>query len=783
MEQIVEGDYIEHWENGVGRIIKIGELSTTVNFKKFGQIEVPKEKTESFNKLNPAGLFAQFYENPERIGNLIKQESTEIIRLLIYDEDKAHGRKIERSRIKSLLTKAKTTALGWRREVEFVDESKWSKWWTNVNKKLKKDPSFDTSLKSYIMLRENLVSEAQNIYDRFLTESKLDRKLSICEELIKICDKDRDQYILREVEEFIDELLSNSQAETFCNAVFNAIQLNIKGIDTESFHDNAYILSLRALLRNGVSSQKLLSIYSFLSRLESQNINDHLVIFLHSDKKLRKSVIKNFEGKKWVEKAVKEKDCREPLTGEQIAAMKALCALKKESLYDELNDLAKSFQVGIYDDQTITIGKRCVTNFLGCLLISENVHAEIKEAVMSIVMDSQIKSVVYAYLNKVQMPEITEISRFSSLFNIIGLENAEMALLNELTAKERPNVFYIAVDVFLKHNSSNVDKQQMIIAKVDEILSNLTIGEATALRLKIGRISNSVSEGNKLGDQFENKDLVKLANTRLLPLNQRIGAIDLLIERGQRDECLSIVRSLKDGIINDDFILFERIFKVFPDDKLTKEVFGITLYRIDASGGSLLSPFTAFLRNAELIEFFVEYVLTEQDDAWHNEHYEAILNLMGDDKLGRGIINIGLKKIVLNPEVPINILERFYTYSSKFIKLVIEEMKDIYIKSQLKSKDEIEKGNKKYADQIEAMIHANDAQVLEAIDKTSQRYEEYLKRLLPVLNDLEALISMIGASTADKNKASTKKDMANKLMVIKENIEGLLRIAGVMECE
>ena len=83
MGQFSEGDYIEHWENGVGRVIRIDETSVHVDFLKRGEILFEKEKTVHFIKLNPSGLLVQMYENFERIQDLLKQESTEIIKLLI----------------------------------------------------------------------------------------------------------------------------------------------------------------------------------------------------------------------------------------------------------------------------------------------------------------------------------------------------------------------------------------------------------------------------------------------------------------------------------------------------------------------------------------------------------------------------------------------------------------------------------------------------------------------------------------------------------------------------
>ena len=42
MEQFIESDYIEHWENGVGKITKIDKERVAVDFMKGGKIVLPK---------------------------------------------------------------------------------------------------------------------------------------------------------------------------------------------------------------------------------------------------------------------------------------------------------------------------------------------------------------------------------------------------------------------------------------------------------------------------------------------------------------------------------------------------------------------------------------------------------------------------------------------------------------------------------------------------------------------------------------------------------------------
>jgi transcription elongation factor GreA-like protein len=100
----VQGDDIEHWENGIGKILKVNQSSIVVTFLNRGEIEVPIEGTKYFKKLSAEGLWARFFENQDDARKLVKEYPAETIELLIRDLDPTHGKKIERSKLKTLLT-------------------------------------------------------------------------------------------------------------------------------------------------------------------------------------------------------------------------------------------------------------------------------------------------------------------------------------------------------------------------------------------------------------------------------------------------------------------------------------------------------------------------------------------------------------------------------------------------------------------------------------------------------------------------------------------------------
>jgi len=778
MQQFIENEYIEHWENGVGKITKIHKESVVIDFAKLGEIVFQKERTTYFKKLNPAGLLVQAYENLEHIQTLIDQESTEIIKLLIYDEDKGKDRKIERSRIKALLTRAKPTDRGWRRDFGLVDEDNWKKWWANVSKKLKKDPWFDTSSKLFIILREKPASKIQNIYERFVVEKRLNKKLSICDQLIRTCKEDEDQSILREVEEFITELIKvSSQAETFYLAVFNAIQLSKKGIDIEPFKERANGLILRTLTESKLPTQKLLPTYSFFTNLPVQSISDHLIVFLHGDKKLREAISKNFRKKNGLQKLVKEKTSRGTITEKQIFAVNALKARQKEWIHSGLEDLVK------------LIGNKYLTDFLNSLLLSENIDRMIKETVSKVIVDFRMTSIIYTYLNKIHLSESSEIPFLTEFFSVIGSENAERSLrqilLTEKTARERPDVFlaafnYLAINLPL---SINENQKQSLIADVDKLLSDPQIGEFSNLRLRISNIRIDVPGLDRVAETLEDLELVNLAKTRLTEFGNRVEAFKLLIRRGLKNECQSIIRDLVIGMNENEFIFLEHAFKSFPDSEFAKELFKIIIEQVDILDGGLNIALKSFLKNTDMIELFSESILLAQDDSWHAKYQERLTHFLDDEYLVKKIIQFGIKRIMFDTVISPNILKRLSYYFSPFTKVALEETRDIFIENQASSNIKIEKVKNDFAEEIDRLVDEHQSKLFDAIDKTSQRYEEYLKRLVPLLQELEMIKDKIRAEKWPKNMMPSQNEITNKLSLIKEDIEAVLKILEVIDRE
>lgn len=776
MEQFLKNDYIEHWENGVGKVANVNDEIIAVDFKLYGNIVQPVERSEGFKKLDPKGLLAQLYENEDYIYSLIGQESTEIIKLLIYDENESQNRRIERSRIKPLLTKGKSTERGWRKDFGLIDDERWDKWWKKVNKKLSEDVWFDTSSKSVIVLRKKPVSPAQNKFQQFSHEKQKKKKLLICEPLIKAITKDDDQSILENISAFIAEIIaSKSQTDLIHLAIVNAIKLSEKEKDIEPFMERLHELLLNTLLTSKLPNPKIRTAYSYFSKLQYQNITDHLIIFLLRDK-IRKAIGTNFKKNMEIKKQFESYVCEESVTDEHIIAINSLQSMKEGFLKEGLTDLIE------------LIDNNCVTSFFNYILLSEKIENETKEVVSKVVMELKLTTVIYAYLNNVQLTKIIEIPFLPEFLDFIGPQNTELSLrqilLNEKTAKDRPNVFLSTLKSLAANAFPGIDdsQKQSLITHASDLLSNKLIGEQyDNLKLHISNILVGIPEFDKLAGVVQIAELVNLVGERSTSLNKRFDALKVLIKKGLKKECQSIASKLIRGLNVDDLILIEKVFTSFPDNLFAKDLLVKIVESIDLTDKKLHDATADLLIKANLDDVFLESIFLDKDDAWHDSYRKIVSNVLVNEYLARNSARFALEKIMLNPEQPSTILDRFSFYCSPFISWTLEEARNICIDNLRKHKNEVKEIENDFLKKTEQISKEKDEQLIDAIDRTNQRYEEYLKRLVPNLTELEEIKDRIKKDFEIEKYSSSQKELIDKVTMIKENIEGLLKLLEVID--
>jgi len=778
MGNLAKNDYIEHWQYGIGKIITIRNKSVVVDFVEQKNMEFPIEKTVYFKKLNPKGLLARLYDDSERVHGLIKTESTEIIKLLIFDHDTARETKIDRNKIKPLLTKSGEREQGWKSEFSLIQDKDWSKWWASINKKMKNDPWFDTSSKSEIILREKPVSKKEEDFQLFLKEKDESKKLAHAEKLLKSCKAREDKAVILKVASYmsgqIAEIPSNKVPGL---AIFLCVQLQKKGGNVAPFDDRAYELTLKSLTKSKLPVQKELSLYSFLSDLPNQDLFDHFYLYLSGSQKLKEQIHKFLKKQKSKKLDLNLAEKEGMLTQDQISAINSLTSKDKEVLYEEISEI-----VSLLNDKTSE-------KILAALLLGNSVDFYIKEVISNVVVARNMTSLVYRYFNHVDLVEESEIPFIQIFLNILGDKNTELVfqhiLLNEKTAKVRSQVFFAAYKELIECTSLNFsnDKKQSLINQADDILSKDGVDVYKDLMLKIGSISIDLRKQENSNQPLGNPYLIDLAKSRQNKIERRIDAINILIGRGLKDECQSVALELVEGLTASDIEIIEKIICAFPGTKFKSDLFHLFIEKAGFHNRDDERTFRTLLSKTGGIDHFVDYILSSRFSDLFDKHMRKLQIVLNDEQIAKKIARHFLEQAVDIRETNSRTLSKVSLMYSPAVKWAIEAAVEFIIETESEFTDKLGREKAEHKKDTERWIKQQDDQILDAIDKTSQRYETHLAKLIPLLNMLVEIGDSPRGIPVGETDESSSNQAKNKISYVKEELEGVLKVLKVIDRE
>lgn len=769
---LAEGDYLEHWENGIGKVLRVGDSSITISFMSCGKTEVPIEGTKLFKKLNPQGLWAHFFENPNQVRELVKEDPTEIVKLLILDLDPARGKKIERSQLKTLLTGASPDVRGWRRDFTLVQN--WGSWWKNASKRLKDDPCFDMSQKTTLALREEAISKIDTLHEQFLNEKQLDKRISISEQLLQACDKGQHEAILNDIRDFFSSLFQSSRVTEFLGlAVYNAIDLQNKGFQIPGFADNSYLLSLHGLLRGKLPTKKLFRIYQFFSKLPKQNPNDHLILFLYVNKKIKEKVVKNFKKKDGLAKGVRIGDNKEVLTPNQLRFLSGFGPDMEEILSQAIIEMS------------VQIPEPFLSSFLLAALLSNEINEAIKRIAAASIVRQRMDWIIYQYLLKVEpSPDKEGIPFLYDFLKAIGTAKAEWALRNILltrsTANQRPSVYLAALKVLVSDSGPliNAEQKESLVFEVKKLLSTDAARVNMDLLMQINNVASTIHDFEEISESISDEDVVSIAKTRQAGIRRRREAVKLLAARGLKNQCLVLTQDLIGTIQSEEFVLLQEILKYSADMPSVKNLLRLFLEKADIGEAELCGAFVSFVKRSELSKTFSEVILLDQPEQWQQKHCKKVMDvLLQDESLMREVVRFGLERMLSQGGLPGNFKDNFMLYLSPFMDKVVDEMRIIVIEKVRSSKADRENLIDQHAMEMKAQAYEFEAMLHDATLRTSQRYEQYLKRLIPVLGQIEAIQQKLGSLEIPN------KDINDKLTVVREDIQWVLKILKVIDRE
>lgn len=778
MDNFKENDYIEHWEFGIGKIIQVGSDEVSINFKDKGQISIPKDKITYFKKLNPSGFLAQWFEDTEQIHKLIAEKSPEIIKLLIYDADRVEGRRIKKVQIKPLLTKSKLDDKTWRSRYYFIKDSEWQKWWTSVGKKLKQDPWFDISSKSEIILRDKPVREIESIYEHFKIESIPLKKIIISEQLIKLSDIENDHIIIKDLVNFLTDLLFPGQERKVFNlAIYEALQLHTKGVRVSGFDERAYSLTVDMLLNSGISGQKLLSSYSYFSKMDSQNVRDHLIIFLYGDKNLKEAVTKGFTPKGKLIRLLKEGACDHPLTDYQVMALNSLKTKRAVSLHSDFLKLVESLE------------DKCIVNFLTDILLACNIDTIIKDAIVSIIIEKRKTSVIYSYLNRVKNCGDDHLKYLNQFLNALGEQSAiqflQYNLLSEATATERPEIFIAIIKAMLSKGAIHINEKSMhsLIDHSEDMLQSAKNQNLRDLYWVFENIQTDRDAQQEQTEILDTEVLVRIAKSRIKSLDQRDRALQSLIEKGLKYECLNIAQELALRLDEMDYVLLEKIIKAFPDVLFMKDLTAQIIKNLSDYKESSLANIKKILKNPEIMNAFSDVMLFSSILPLPDEGYTRVALFLQDEILFKNHLSRIIEMVLTDQKVPNNTLSLYIPGWSRNIEILLEMIKVFFNEHKSLFNDQLSKSEQLHLEEFYKMNQAHSIEVQDAISKTSQRYEDYLKRLIPFLDTLKAIESNLSEVIQSRDIDHVDSSIIDKVIQMKEELESMLRILKILQRE
>lgn len=169
------GNYVYHRTRGVGKIDSIDNDCMVIDFHNNPQQKMSIQMAiTSLKPLEPDHIWVRYYENPKEIEEIFKEDPALFFEVLLSSFS-----------YKMVLGEIKAEICG-----RFLEPSEWSKWWSRVRTKLKKDSrfGFNPRKKDEIILRENPMTLSEEMLQKFQTLTDWNKKLELAFETLKDID-------------------------------------------------------------------------------------------------------------------------------------------------------------------------------------------------------------------------------------------------------------------------------------------------------------------------------------------------------------------------------------------------------------------------------------------------------------------------------------------------------------------------------------------------------------------------------------------------------------------
>lgn len=768
-----KNDFVYHKQHGVGQITNITESSLLIEFINNHSDAFPLDSMSFLDKLDPKGFLSQYYQNPQHLKKLIEDKSTEVIKMLIYDEVSDDGKKINKSRIKPLLTKPRSDQQ-WSNNLILLDDDSWKKWWPSINRKLSKDSWFDTSDKSVIILRDEPISEAKRIYQKFVTEDSIDKKLSLCNDIICHYDRNEKKDNFDEVGQYVSDIIKDKSLNTNIKiqGILIAIQLIKKGVNVELFESDQYPLLLNSFVTTDLSKKQFQTIYSFFKQKHPANVFDFLIIYLYADDKLRQSIAKHIgkitasnKTNKDKKKDINKHNSTYSLNEENLTLLNELSLIRTEALNVDFHSLLNHLDSNTFSDLAYEI------------LHNDKVSNKIKELVVDSLGKGNVLGAIYKVLNSINIKNDKDLKLFLYLLNALPAKHlkdfSEFNLLTVTTLKERPDIFIASLEYLISDECLhlNEDDKQALLPKINSVLSDPLLQNNIDIKNKIINIGSKLSPKVAISDALKNEELVELATNKNESIGMRVASVKLLIHRGLSKECHQVAHKIADSIEEDDIALLELILRNFLDGHLVEELVSAILSKPILNNNSFAYKFKTLLFNASITDSLFEFLIFKADSNWLEKHHELIKIFMKDEELIKALVVFGINKVDGKQNY---YLDRLYSYFHSSNQMILDCVRPHLLETKATSEKAISDLIKEHNDEINNMRDLHDSAINNAISTTSRRYEQYLSNIVNIMNNLMVLREEVAKVDMIDDYTQLKELILTITSRMAEDMEGII---------
>lgn len=165
-------NYVFHRSRGVGKITSIDEENVIIDFKEIpGQRMSLQMAISSLQPLEPSHIWVRAYEDPEGMQKIFDEDEIRFFTILL----ESTNRSITLAEIKNEVVD------------KYLPSSDWSKWWSRIRTKLKKDSKFgfNPRKKDELIMWEQDLTLSDELEDRFLAQNDWKKKLDLALETLK----------------------------------------------------------------------------------------------------------------------------------------------------------------------------------------------------------------------------------------------------------------------------------------------------------------------------------------------------------------------------------------------------------------------------------------------------------------------------------------------------------------------------------------------------------------------------------------------------------------------